>query len=310
MAQPPSPQGDVPPSSVPVPYRAGYVAIVGRPNVGKSTLLNRLVGQKISITSRKPQTTRQRITGILTRAEAQLMFVDTPGFQTRHTSSLNRHMNRIVTQALADVDVILLVIEAGRFGADDRALLALLPAKRRVLLVLNKTDRLADRGLLLPFIAEVAREHDFAEIVPVSASKGHGIDELAGTIGRYLPEQAALYGGDEITESSERFLAAELIREKLFRLLGDELPYVSAVLIDRFVMEGTMRRIHASIIVDKESHKGIVVGANGAQLKAIGTKARIDIERLVGGKVHLEIWVKVKRGWTENRQVLKQLGYG
>ena len=294
----------------PAPYRAGYVAIVGRPNVGKSTLLNRLVGQKISITSRKPQTTRQRITGILTRDDAQLLFVDTPGFQTRHTSSLNRHMNRIVTQALADVDLILLVIEAGRFSTEDRALLALLPGKRRVLLVINKIDRLADRGLLLPFIAKVAGEHDFAEVVPVSASKGHGIDELAGTIGRYLPEQPALYGADEITESSERFLVAELIREKLFRLLGDELPYVSAVLIDRFAMEGTMRRIHASIIVDKESHKGIVVGANGAQLKAIGSKARIDIERLVGGKVHLEIWVKVKRGWTENRQVLKQLGYG
>ena len=292
------------------PFRAGYVAIVGRPNVGKSTLLNRLVGQKVSITSRKPQTTRQRITGILTRDDAQLMFVDTPGFQTRHVSALNRHMNRIVTQALADVDVILLIIEAGRFSAEDRALLALLPGKRRVLLVINKIDRLADRGLLLPFIAGIAGEHDFAEVVPVSASKGHGIDELAGTIGRYLPEQAALYGADEITESSERFLAAELIREKLFRLLGDELPYVSAVMIDRFVMEGTLRRIQASIIVDKESHKGIVVGAKGAQLKAIGTKARIDIERLVGGKVHLELWVKVKPGWTENRQVLKQLGYG
>ena len=294
----------------PAPFRAGYVAIVGRPNVGKSTLLNRLVGQKVSITSRKPQTTRQRITGILTRDDAQLMFVDTPGFQTRHTSSLNRHMNRIVTQALADVDVILLVIEAGRFSAEDRALVALLPGKQRVLLVINKIDRLAGRDLLLPFIAQVAAEHDFAEVVPVSASKGHGIDELAGTIGRYLPAQPALYGADEITESSERFLAAELIREKLFRLLGDELPYVSAVMIDRFVMEGTLRRIHASIIVDKESHKGIVVGAKGAQLKAIGTKARIDIERLVGGKVHLELWVKVKRGWTENQQVLKQLGYG
>jgi GTP-binding protein Era len=291
-------------------FRAGYVAIVGRPNVGKSTLLNRLVGQKVSITSRKPQTTRQRITGIVTRDDAQLMFVDTPGFQTRHTSSLNRHMNRIVTQALADVDVIVLVIEAGRFSAEDRALLTLCPGRQRVLLVINKIDRLADRGLLLPFIQKVAGEHDFAEVMPVSASKGHGIDELAGTIARYLPEQPALYGADEITESSERFLAAEMIREKLFRLLGDELPYVSAVTIDRFVTEGSMRRINASIIVDKESHKGIVVGAKGAQLKAIGTKARLDIERLVGGKVHLELWVKVRGGWADNPQVLKQLGYG
>jgi GTP-binding protein Era len=291
-------------------FRAGYVAIVGRPNVGKSTLLNRLVGQKVSITSRKPQTTRQRITGILTRADAQLMFVDTPGFQTRHTSALNRHMNRAVTQALDDVDVILLVIEAGRFSAEDRAVLPLLPATRKTLLVINKTDRLTDRGLLLPFMSQVSAAHEFAEIVPVSATKGHGVDELAVTISRYLPRQPALYAADEITESSERFLAAELIREKLFRLLGDELPYASAVIIDKFALEGTLRRIHASIIVDKDTHKGIVVGAQGAQLKAIGTKARLDMEKLFGGKVHLELWVKVKRGWAENQQVMKQLGYG
>jgi GTP-binding protein Era len=291
-------------------FRSGYVAIVGRPNVGKSTLLNRLVGQKVSITSRKPQTTRQRITGIVTRADAQLMFVDTPGFQTRHTSALNRHMNRAVTQALDDVDVILVVIEAGRFSAEDRAVLALLPAARKTLLVINKTDRLADRGLLLPFISQVSAAHQFAEIVPVSATKGHGVEELVGTISRYLPRQAALYGADEITESSERFLAAELIREKMFRLLGDELPYASAVIIDKFELEGTLRRIHASIIVDKDTHKGIVVGAQGAQLKAIGTKARLDMEKLFGGKVHLELWVKVKRGWAENQQVMKQLGYG
>jgi len=294
----------------PAAFHAGYVAIVGRPNVGKSTLLNQLVGQKLSITSRKPQTTRQRITGILTRDDAQLLFVDTPGFQTRHGSALNRHMNRVVTQALAGVDVVLLVIEALRFSAEDNALLALLPAGRPVLLVINKIDRLADRRLLLPFIAKMSGQYDFAEIVPVSATRGQAVAELARAITRYLPEQPALYGKDEITESSERFLAGELIREKLFRLLGDELPYVSAVVIDRFVMEGALRRIHASIIVDKESHKGIVVGAKGGQLKAIATKARIDMEKLFGGKVHLEVWVKVKKGWTENQQLLKQLGYG
>ena len=291
-------------------FRAGYVAIVGRPNVGKSTLLNCLVGQKLSITSRKPQTTRQRITGIVTREHAQMMFVDTPGFQTRHTSALNRQMNRTVTQALANVDVIVLVVEAGRFSAEDRALLRLVPAKAKLLLVINKTDRLAERGLLLPFIKQLANEHPFAEIVPVSATKGSGIEELITTITRYLPEQAALYGPDEITESSERFLAAEMIREKLFRLLGDELPYACAVIIDQFALEGSLRRIHASIIVDKDAHKGIVVGAKGAQLKAIGTKARLDMEKLFGGKVHLELWVKVKRGWTENHQIMKQLGYG
>ncbi len=291
-------------------YRAGYIAIVGRPNVGKSTLLNRLVGQKLSITSRKPQTTRQRITGIVTRDDAQLMFVDTPGFQTRHTSVLNRQMNRTVTQALQDVDVILLVIEAGRFIEEDRALLPLLPRGRKLVLVINKSDRLAERALLLPFIKQVSAAHAFDEIVPVSATRGGGIEELVKTIVRYLPEQAALYGPDEITESSERFLAAELIREKLFRLLGDELPYASAVIIDKFAVEGALRRIHASIIVDKDAHKGIVVGAKGAQLKTIGTKARLDMEKLFGGKVHLELWVKVRRGWAENQQIMKQLGYG
>lgn len=291
-------------------FRAGYAAIVGRPNVGKSTLLNRLVGQKLSITSRKPQTTRQRVTGILTLDAAQLLFVDTPGFQTRHGSALNRGMNRVVTQSLAEVDVVLLVIEALRFSAEDRALLKLLPAERPVILVINKTDKLSDRRLLLPFIQQMAQQHGFAEIVPVSAVKGHSVEYLAGTISRYLPQQPALYGADEITESSERFLAAELIREKLFRLLGDELPYVCAVLIDRFVMDGTLRRIQASIIVDKESQKGIIVGAKGARLKEIGTTARIDMEKLFGGKVHLELWVKVKSGWTENQQLLKQLGYG
>jgi len=294
---------------MPAKFRTGYVAIVGRPNVGKSTLLNRLVGQKLSITSRKPQTTRQRITGILTRDDAQLLFVDTPGFQSRHGSALNRHMNRVVMQALAEVDVVLFVIEALRFSAEDRALMGLLPAKQPILLVINKIDRLADRNLLLPFIGKMADEHDFAEIVPVSAVKGDSVAALAPAIARYLPEQPALYGADEITESSERLLAAELIREKLFRLLGDELPYVSAVLIDRFMMDGALRRIHASIIVDKESHKGIVVGAKGSRLKEIATKARIDMEKLFGGKVHLEVWVKVKSGWTDNPQLLKQLGY-
>ena len=294
----------------PAKFRTGYVAIVGRPNVGKSTLLNRLVGQKVSITSRKPQTTRQRISGILTLADAQLVFVDTPGFQTRHGSALNRSMNRVVMQSLAAVDVVLLVIEALRFSPEDRALLQLLPAARPVLLVINKTDKLSDRRLLLPFIKQMAEQHAFAEIVPVSATKGHSIAELARAISGYLPEQPAVYGADEITESSERFLAAELIREKLFRLLGDELPYVSAVLIDRFVMDGALRRIQASVIVDKESQKGIVVGAKGGQLKAIATKARIDMEKLFGGKVHLEVWVKVKSGWTEDQQLLQQLGYG
>src|SRR5712691_6914512 len=291
-------------------FRAGYAAIVGRPNVGKSTLLNRLVGEKLSITSRKPQTTRQRLTGILTRDDAQLLFVDTPGFQTRHGSALNRHMNRVVTQALAEVDVVLLVIEALRFDAEDSALLKLLPKERPVLLVINKTDKLSDRRLLLPFIQQMAQQHEFAEIVPVSAVKGHSVEYLAGTISRYLPQRPAFYGADEITESSERFLAAELIREKLFRLLGDELPYVCAVEIEKFEEEGRLRRIHASIVVEKEGHKAIIIGSGGGKLKSIATAARLDMEKLFGGKVYLEVWVKVRRGWTDDEASVKRLGYG
>ena len=291
-------------------FRTGYVGIIGRPNVGKSTLLNRLIGQKLSITSRKPQTTRQRITGILNVDNGQLLFVDTPGFQIRHGSALNRSMNREATQAVADVDVVLFVVEALRFSAEDNAALKLIARHGCVILVINKIDSIPERALLLPFIATMSQRHTFAEIVPVSASKGHAIKDLARTISGYLPESAPIYQADEITESSERFLASELIREKMFRQLGDELPYVSAVLIDSFTLVGTLRKIHASIIVDKESHKGIVVGAKGSRLKEIGTQARIDMEKLFGGKVHLEVWVTVKRGWSENRQLLKRLGYG
>ena len=237
-------------------FRTGYVAIVGRPNVGKSTLLNRLVGQKLSITSRKPQTTRQRITGIVTLDRAQILFVDTPGFQKKHASALNRSMNRAVTQALTDVDVVLMVIEAGQFTSEDREIMAMLPAGKPALLAVNKTDRLEERRELLPFIDKLAKHRSFDEIVPVSASKGHAVGTLCKVIAKYLPVAPAIYTDDEITESSERFLAAEMVREKLFRLLGDELPYICAVSIDNFVVEGRLRRIAASIIVDKESHKG------------------------------------------------------
>jgi GTP-binding protein Era len=290
-------------------FRTGYVAIVGRPNVGKSTLLNRLVGQKLSITSRKPQTTRQRITGIVTLDHAQILFVDTPGFQKKHASALNRSMNRAVTQALTDVDVVLMVVEAGQFSNEDREIMAMLPAGKPVLLAVNKTDRLKERRELLPFIDRLAKHRPFDEIIPVSASKGHAIGTLAGVIAKYLPVAPAIYIDDEITESSERFLAAEMVREKLFRLLGDELPYICAVSIDQFAVEGRLRRVSASIIVDKESHKGIVVGAKGSRLREIGTLARLDMEKLFGGKVHLELWVRVKGGWSDDERALKQLGY-
>lgn len=290
-------------------FRTGTLAIVGQPNVGKSTLVNRLVGQKVSITSRKPQTTRHRITGILTTAECQYIFVDTPGFQTRHPGALNRVMNRSVTQALSEVDVIICVIEAGRFGTADRAIIKLLPTDRPVLLAINKIDRLADKARLLPFIAQVAQEFPFAEIVPLSAAKGEGTDDLLKTAAKYLPEAPPMFDADDITDRSERFLAAELLREKLFRNLGEELPYGVAVEIERFEQEGELRRIFAAIIVDKAAHKAIVIGKGGEKLKTMSSDARRDMEQLFGGPVYLETWVKVKSGWADDERALKSLGY-
>jgi GTP-binding protein Era len=290
-------------------FRSGYLAIVGRPNVGKSTLLNCLVGQKISIVSRKAQTTRHRINGILTTPGHQFIFVDTPGFQTRHTNALNRLMNRSVTQVLAGVDVVLLVVEAGRFGPADRRLLSMLPGGVPVILVINKIDRLVDKSVLLPFIAETTKVFKFAEIVPVSAERGSGSAELLHAAGRYLPIADPIFGGDEVTDRSERFLAAEFLREKLFRRLGEELPYGMTVEIERFEIEGALRRIHAAIIVDKSGHKAIVIGKAGESLKAIATETRRDLEELFGSKVFLEVWVKVKGGWADDERALKSLGY-
>ena len=290
-------------------FRCGTIAIAGRPNVGKSTLLNRLVGGKVSITSRKPQTTRHRITGILSRADAQYIFVDTPGFQTKNASALNRLMNRSITQALQDVDVILVVIEARSIGADDRRVFDLLPAGRPAVLALNKTDRLADKKQLLPLLAQLQNEHGFEDIVPISAKSGEQTQELLQALRRHLPQQPAIYPEDEITDRSERFLAAELVREKLFRQLGDELPYGASTVIEKFETEGKLRRIHVAIIVDKPGHKAMVIGKGGEKLKLIASDARRDMEKLFGGKVFLEIWVKVKQGWADDERTLKSLGF-
>ncbi|HEV8261015.1 MAG TPA: GTPase Era [Burkholderiales bacterium] len=290
-------------------HRSGHVAIVGRPNVGKSTLLNRLVGMKVSITSRRPQTTRHRITGIVSEADTQLVLVDTPGFQTVHGGALNKLMNRIVTGSLQGVDVVLFVVEAGTFGADDRKVMALLPRRIPVVLVINKIDRARDKSRLLPFIARVSTEFDFAQVVPVSAAKGTQVARLVDAVRPYLPEGPALYGEDEVTDRPERFLAAELLREKLFRLLGEELPYAATVVVEKFETEAGLRRIHAAIVVDKPNHKAIVIGKGGAKLKDIATQARLDMEKLFGGKVFLEVWVKVKSGWAESLKALKYLGY-
>ena len=298
---------DTAPSS-PV-FRTGFIAIVGRPNVGKSTLLNRLIGQKISIVSKKAQTTRHRITGVLTREQAQFVFVDTPGFQTRHKNALNRSMNRTVSQVLADVDLVMLVIEAGRFNEPDRQVLELLPPDARVMLVINKIDELDDKAKLLPFIEKISAEYPFAEIVPVSAERGSNVETLLNAAEPYLPEGAPMFDPDDITDRSERFLAAEFLREKLFRLLGDELPYGMTVEIEKFEVDGALRRIWAAIIVDKAGHKGIVIGKGGERLKRIATEARHELEQLFEGKVFLEVWVKVKSGWADDERALKSLGY-
>jgi len=290
-------------------HRSGYVAIVGRPNVGKSTLLNRLVGMKVSITSRRPQTTRHRITGIVSEPDAQLVLVDTPGFQTVHGGALNKLMNRVVTDSLGGVDVVLFVVEAGEFGADDRKVLVLLPQRIPVVLVINKIDRAKDKSRLLPFIARVSTVFDFAEVVPVSAAKGTQVARLLNAVKPYLPEGPALYSEDEVTDRPERFLAAELLREKLFRLLGEELPYAATVVVEKFEIEAGLRRIHAAIVVDKPNHKAIVIGKGGAKLKDIATQARVDMEKLFDGKVFLEVWVRVKSGWAESLKTLKNLGY-
>jgi len=289
--------------------RSGYIAIVGRPNVGKSTLLNRLVGEKISIVSRKAQTTRHRITGIVTNEDAQFVFVDTPGFQTKYANALNRAMNRGVTQTLSDVDLVLFVVEAGRYDAKDQAVVRLLPKDRPVILVVNKTDQYKDRNELLPFLAQVSADHDYAAIVPVSATKGRQTDVLLAEARKHLPNEGLMFPEDDLTDKSERFLAAEYIREKVFRLLGDELPYSTTVEIERFEIEGELRRIFAAIVVDREGHKAIVIGKGGEQLKRIASEARQDMERLFGGKVYLEIWVKVKSGWNDDERLLKSLGY-
>jgi GTP-binding protein Era len=293
-------------------FRAGYIAIVGCPNVGKSTLMNRLVGVKLSITSSKAQTTRHRIHGILTTDSCQYVFVDTPGVQQQHRGALNRAMNRTVNTVLADVDVILFVVDANlRNGlrAADREALARLPADKPAVLVINKIDRLTDKNALLPFIAAIAEEHAFADIVPVSAEKSLNLGTLLEVAGRHLPSAEPIFSADDLTDRSERFLAAEILREKLFRNLGDELPYGIAVEIEKYEDDAGLRRIHAAVIVDKDAHKAIVIGKKGERLKRVASDARRDMEQLFDGKVWLETWVKVKSGWADDERALKSLGY-
>jgi GTP-binding protein Era len=304
------------------PRRCGLVAIVGRPNVGKSTLLNALVGQKVSITSDKAQTTRHRITGIRTLGGTQFVFVDTPGFQTRHGQALNRTLNRTVLATLADVDAVLFVCEAGRFSLADAQVLALLQgdtqgrgmARKPVLLVANKLDALARRQDVLPWLKGMQERHAFAEFVPMSARKPGDIERLLEIVARHLPEQDWLYEEDALTDRSERFMAGEMIREKLFRLTGDELPYTSTVVVEQFEEEdpeAEPRRIRlaATIVVERDAHKAMVIGEGGERIKRIGTEARQELERLWGAKVFLELWVKVRSGWADDEAHLRSYGY-
>ena len=298
---------DAPPRAA--DFRCGHVAIVGRPSVGKSTLMNALVGAKISITSKKPQTTRHRIVGIATDAAAQFVFVDTPGFQTQHRSRLNEHLNRAVRESLSDVDVVVLVLDATRISAADRAVVRLLPARVPVVAAVNKVDLLADKAVLLPRLAEIAALHAFAAIVPVSAERGTQLPALRAEIAKLLPVSPPLYPEDDLTDRDERFLAAEFIREKIFRLLGDEVPYATTVGIEQFAVEGSLRRIHATVYVDKPGQRALLLGEGGARMKAIATQARAEMERLFGGKVYLEVWVRVKRGWADTDASLARFGY-
>ena len=296
-------------TKMPDTFRCGYIAIVGRPNVGKSTLMNVLIGAKVSITSRKAQTTRHRITGIQTVPGAQFIYVDTPGFQTRHSNALNKTLNKTVTNTLISSDVILYVIEAGTFGPADQQVMDLLPKEVPCILVINKSDRVKDKAVLLPFAQKVAAMRDFAAIVPVSAKLHFQLEGLQNEIKRFLPENQPIFGPDDITDRSEKFLASEIVREKLFRFVGDELPYTSTVLIEKFEQEGDLRRVFAAILVERDTHKSMIIGNKGARLKEVSTQARLDMEKLFGGPVYLEIWVKVKSGWADNEAGLRAYGY-
>jgi len=295
--------------------RCGLIAIVGKPNVGKSTLMNALVGQKISITSRKAQTTRHRITGIHSQGAAQFVFVDTPGFQTRHNNALNRSLNKTVLGAVGDVDLILFVVEAGIFNQADAKVLALLSKDIPTLLVANKLDQVTRRADIAPWLQEMQQRHTFAEFVPMSAKNAKDIERMLGICEKYLPEQAWWYAEDELTDRSEKFLVSETVREKLFRLTGDELPYTSTVVIDKFEEEAgrgkqkRLLRIAATIVVERDTHKAMVIGDKGERIKRIGMETRVELEKALDCKVFIEMWVKVRSGWADDEARVRSFGY-
>ncbi|MGJ7484990.1 GTPase Era [Variovorax sp. LT2P21] len=310
-ATPPTPE-----AAAQGPQHCGLIAIVGKPNVGKSTLLNALVGQKISITSRKAQTTRHRITGMRTIDATQFVFVDTPGFQTLHANALNKSLNKTVQGAVGDVDLILFVVEAGSFTPADERVLKLLGKGIPTVLLANKLDNVHRRGDIAPWLQTMQGKHAFAEFVPMSAKNAKDVERLFGICAKYLPEQPWFYAEDELTDRSEKFLAGELVREKLFRLTGDELPYTSTVIIDKFEEEPPQKkgqkrllRIAATIVVERDTHKAMVIGDKGDRIKRIGMETRVELEKLADAKVFLELWVKVRSGWADDEARVRSFGY-
>ena len=293
------------------PFRSGYVAIIGRPNVGKSTLINRILGQKLCITSRRPQTTRHRILGIKTTDQGQFIYVDTPGMHSDGKKAMNRYMNRAAAASIDDVDVVLFVVEGLKWTEDDQRVLKRIQqdARSPVILVLNKADKLSDKSDLLPQIQSLAPQYDFAAVVPISARTGMNTDVLEQEIAKLMPEGEMIFDEDQLTDRSSRFLAGEIVREKLFRYLGQELPYSLTVEIEQFEEEEGMYRIGAVVYVERSGQKSIVIGKKGEQLKLIGQDARLEMEQLFGCKVFLQIWVKVREGWSDNERMLKNLGY-
>jgi|TARA_B110000208_G_scaffold175549_1_gene221237 GTP-binding protein Era len=288
--------------------KCGTIAIVGQPNVGKSTLLNYFLGTKLSITSRKAQTTRYQLLGIHTTPETQYIFVDTPGYQLKHLNTLNKNLNKTVKHALQEVDVILFLIEPRQMTDVDKKILQMIPEDTPIILVINKVDRLKEKTKILELINVFKENSRYKEIIPTSVKKGNNLNELLECVRNFLPEQDFIYEEDQITDKNERFLAAEIIREKIFRLTGQELPYSVAVEIEKFEHDGNVRRIFAAIIVERDAHKPMIIGNKGIRLKEISTNARIDMEKLFGGKVWLETWVKVKKGWSDDLRALKSLG--
>ncbi|WP_420591604.1 GTPase Era [Bacterioplanoides sp.] len=290
--------------------RTGFVAIVGRPNVGKSTLLNRILGQKLSITSRKPQTTRHQILGIKTENGSQVVYVDTPGIHKNHDKAINRYMNKAATTAVKDVDLIVMLIDRMRWTDEDEMVLQAIKQQRApAVLVVNKVDFVKEKDELLPYLQELSSRHNFDQIVPVSAKTGHNVERLESLIESYLPESQYFYPEDQITDRSSRFLAAELVREKIMRQLGDELPYEMTVEIEEFTHDGRIAEISALILVERDSQKRIVIGDKGYRIKQIGIEARKDMEQMFDCKVMLNLWVKVKSNWSDDERALRSLGY-